>query len=40
MRFLNPLDEHVETPLCFRLTLHATISEYVGLPQYEIKVDL
>ena len=34
MRFLNPLDEHVETPLClYRLTLHATISEYVGLPQ-------
>ena len=37
MRFLNPLDEHVKTPLCLYrpiwLTLQATISEYVGLPQ-------
>ena len=33
MRFLNPLDEHVETPLCLGLRLHATVSEYVGLPQ-------
>ena len=25
MRFLNPLDEHVETTLCLGLKLHAAI---------------
>ena len=48
MRFLNPLDEHVETTLCLGLSCMPLFSEYVqkcrptsvGTENPEIKVDL